>query len=316
MTIYHVTGNLHLGKTHPDIDPMKEFELYINWLCEKARDSMTLENKVLIIGGDFFDTRKTLSIEQYFVAVDALENLQNSYDEIQIILGNGDHGGRLDEKNHILYDIIPERVMKKVKFVQKNAGYQGVTFLVNYSFDVKSQSSIDTTSELKSEIVRISFDSHFHSNKPDHIQFGTPYQFSWECTNNPGGFIQIDEGKIEIVPYDRHIFKQIAIRENKIAGKNPIKWLSENRSTLKGVCLDVQVDSDVDKTLYSKFLGVLQTIDVASLRLSEDFSNVQETMFDEEQIPSVVDSIVPLLSRDGSKSKLKKIFDKIRKEKK
>jgi DNA repair exonuclease SbcCD nuclease subunit len=320
VTIAFITNDLHLGKTNPNVDLQAELLKYVEWLCKESASYPSLDDKILIVNGDFFDPKKSLTIDQHALAEEVFSKFVSAFDHVIFNLGNHDVPGRAVVKKS-LFDLF--KLDPKISVFSEAERYTiGSVDLIICPFGKFREAPPEVTEEIyvthdNDQIFRgfkgpfINGHVHTFSTLPNGVNMGTPYQLEWSNVGNPGGFIVVEgDGTILRVPYKRDIFKRVRLEDGKIEGKNPVKWITENRKNIEGTCLEVSVAEDVDKTLYSKFLGVLATVDLADLKLVEDISFTTDKQMSNSK-PNFAESLEPLLSRDGAKEKLKSILNDI-----
>ncbi|QGZ13868.1 SbcD-like subunit of palindrome specific endonuclease [Rhizobium phage RL38J1] len=324
MTDVFITGGFRLGKTNQNVDLISELEKYVEWLCEQASSNPSLDGTTLVVAGNFFDTKRALTIAQYHKANTIINRLNSDFEAIYFLVGDRDIPGRKND-GETLYDFfefghedihIVHDAKVTIKVGNKTVNLFSSGTKVDVDAFLKSDVVVfcDTSPEVKSPgLWYYNGQSTSWTIDGNYTSLGSPFQMSWDDVENPGGYVLIsdsDENDAFVVPYKRKIFQKVSLKDNKIDGKNPVKWLSDNKKVLDGTCLEVVIDPDTDKTIYSKFVGVLGTVKLADLKLSETFSFTTDKTMSSSR-PDFAESLYPLLSRDGSKSKLKRIIEKL-----
>jgi DNA repair exonuclease SbcCD nuclease subunit len=323
MSVAFVTSDTHLGKYAQNVDLPGEFDRYIDWLCTEAENYPTIDEKWLFISGDFFDPKKSLTIAQHKQADRTFNKLTDAFDQVVFSLGNHDVPGKhvIDDN---LFDLFQfgHADIHVVKNVTRFTA-AGVDFVVcPYGhFEVTQPEGVvpqiylthENTDSILGKTDEMILNGHVHTwSKPSDniVNMGTPYQLEWSNVGNPGGVYVIDEGNVSNIPYPRRLFRHEKLERGQIDGKNPVKWLTDNRKDLEGVCLEISVGEDTDKTLYSKFLGVLNTVSLADLKLIEAISFTPDRPMHSSK-PNFFEAVSPLLTRDGAKKKIEKILNEL-----
>ncbi|AIK68408.1 putative endonuclease subunit [Rhizobium phage vB_RleM_P10VF] len=324
MTDVFITGGFRLGKTNQNVDLISELEKYVEWLCEQSSSNPSLDGTALVVAGNFFDTKRALTIAQYHKANSIINRLNSDFEAIYFLVGDRDIPGRKND-GETLYDFF-EFSHEDIHIIKEKteikAGKKTINlFPYGTKVDVDSflKDDVAVFCDASGDIVKSPGIQYYNGQFPlwtkvdNYTSLGSPFQMSWDDVENPGGYVLIsgsDENDSFVVPYKRKIFQKVALKDNKIDGKNPVKWLSDNKKLLDGTCLEVVIDPETDKTIYSKFVGVLGTVKLADLKLSETFSFTTDKTMSSSR-PDFAESLYPLLSRDGSKSKLKRIIEKL-----
>ncbi|AKE44880.1 recombination endonuclease subunit [Sinorhizobium phage phiM9] len=326
MTTAFITNDLHLGRKSPSVDLPSELDKYVDWLCQEAKNYPSMDDVVLIVAGDFWETKSSLTIAQHKQAERIFDKLNDAFEAIYFVLGNHCVPGKTvkDESLFDLFQFGHENFEVVDKITRVTIGGTDLVLCPYGHFEVVQGEGVpqyyithDNPERLRGKTKNKIFNGHIHtwsveSSDEYFIEnLGTPYQLEWSNVGNPGGYMVIEEDSGHTrIPYRREIFKRIVLEGGKIEGKNPVKWLTENRKNLEGICLEVSVAEDVDKTLYSKFLGVLNTVSLAELKLVEAISFSADTPLGNSK-PDFAQSLEPLLSREGSKRKLANILNSI-----
>ncbi|QIG73925.1 DNA repair exonuclease subunit 1 protein [Rhizobium phage RHph_N34] len=295
MSDVFITGGFRLGKTNQNVDLIAELDKYVDWLCKQAEDNLSLDGVSLVVAGNFFDTKRALTIAQYHKANDIINRLDNSFEMVFFLVGDRDIPGRKNE-GETLYDFF-------------EFGHQDLHVIKKFTRIPVGSKSIDLVpfGEEREEWTAEKGDLFVNGGNNS---FGSPFQMSWEDANVIGGYVHVTEDRNDRVFYPRKIFRKVDLKDGKIEGKNPIKWLSDNKKDLEGTCLEVVVALDTDKTLYSKFVGVLGTVKLADVKLTETFSFTSDKPMSSSR-PDFAESLKPLLDRDGAKTKLEAIIAKL-----
>lgn len=285
-----------------------------------------MDDVVLIVAGDFWETKSSLTIAQHKQAEKIFDKLNEAFDAVYFVLGNHCVPGKT-VKDESLFDLFQFGhedfyVINKPTTISVGDVDLALYPYGHFSEALKSEKKThhithDIPERLRGKTKEKIFNGHIHtwsveaSDEGFIEHLGTPYQLEWNNVGNPGGYVVIEaDGGHTRVPYRRQIFKRIVLEGGKIEGKNPVKWLSENKKDLEGTCLEVSVAEDVDKTLYSKFLGVLNTVSLADLKLVEAISFSADTPLNNSK-PDFAQSLDPLLTREGAKRKLANILNSI-----
>jgi DNA repair exonuclease SbcCD nuclease subunit len=321
MSVVFVTNDTHLGKTAQNVDLSKEFDRYIDWLCKEAEGYPTIDDKILVVSGDFFDPKKSLTISQYKQATRAFNKLNGTFSIVAYSVGNHDVPGKhvLDDSLFDLFDWEEGREIVVKKLTRLTGGGVDLIICPYGHFEVVEPEGVtpqiylthENTDTLLGKTDDPILNGHVHtwSTPTDNIMnIGAPYQMEWGNVGNPGGCIVIDEGNISNIPYPRKLFRHVKLERGQIDGKNPVKWLTENRKDLEGTCLEVSVGEDTDKTLYSKFLGVLNTVSLADLKMIEAISFTPDRPM-HSGTPNFLELLDPLVTRPGAKKKLEIILN-------
>jgi hypothetical protein len=316
MSDVFITGGFRLGKTNQNVDLTAELDKYVDWLCEQAKNNLSLDGVRLIVAGNFFDTKRALTISQYHKANDVINRLNDAFEGVFFLVGDRDIPGRKND-GETLYDFF-EFGHADINIIKDYASFKIGDRTINL---VPFSSAGTYSGYLKDDIVVCCHPSVENPGKgiiyvnggplrSDDVNLGSPFQTSWEDVTNPGGYLHVTEDEVTRSAYPRKIFRRIDLKENKIEGKNPVKWLSDNKKDLEGACLEIVVALDTDKTLYSKFIGVLGTVKLADVKLTETFSFISDKPMSSSR-PDFAKSLEPLLSRDGAKEKLEAIISKL-----
>ena len=313
MTTAFVIGNLKLGATSSKVDLRNEFDLYTEWFIKNVEDYMSIDDKILIIAGNFFNTKSTISVEDFIRAKKVFERFSGLFEDIFVLVGKQDISRTSEYSLYSMFNIGSISIVEgpnafidlgnsglNVCCKNPKAGENVIAIFTDEDFN--GEAEFDFINFGKTE--RVLYDKK-------KISFGNAYGTDWNSSKSPGGFATIDEnGEIELIDYPRKSFQRVELTSNKISGKNPVKWITENKKMIEDTCLEVIVSEDTDKTLYSKFLGVLSTVKLADLKLTESFQE-EEDLVISEQKPNYSSSVEILLKRDGAKKKIRQIFEKL-----
>ncbi|QIG68090.1 DNA repair exonuclease subunit 1 protein [Rhizobium phage RHph_Y68] len=297
MTDVFITGGFRLGRTNQNVDLVAELDKYVDWLCKQAESNLSLDGVSLVVAGNFFDTKRALTISQYHKANEIINKLDNTFEMVFFLVGDRDIPGRKNE-GETLYDFFEFghadiHIIKKFTRIPVDGRY-----VYLFPFGETGENEKITSNDV---IV---------SCNDTNARPGSPFQMSWEDSDIQGGYFHVTETTCDSVSYPRKIFRKINLNDNKIEGKNPVKWLSDNKKELEGACLEVVVALDTDKTLYSKFVGVLGTVKLADVKLTETFSFTSDKPMSSSR-PDFAESLKPLIDREGAKTKLEAIIAKL-----
>lgn len=239
-------GDTHLGIKKGNDLYLQIFQNLINEICEYSKKN---EIKEIIILGDFFDTRKSLSLNVIDIALDSMNTLSDTFDNIYIIIGNHDtflksqlHPTSLsifkkhnnvhivDEPYELenilllpwLFDIDVLKTSNK-DICMGHFDINGIEMNVSGFTQLSCKLNISDFKKFKKV-----FSGHYHiSSKTNNIQYlGSPIQFTFNEINTKTGYYVFDNDTlklkfIEFTEYPKHvIITDEFIPDKSIQGNN------------------------------------------------------------------------------------------------
>lgn len=315
--IAHILNDLHIGRINSKIDYNDEFQRFADWFFDNWKVDSP---KVLILAGDTFDSKRTLTPQAHRTARRFFKLASEHYDKVYAIIGNHDCADtkKLNVNLFDMFDLpLNFEIIDEPKSFKIGKGQ--VMFFPYKTYDsgkIDGCSAIVSHESLGSDMIGDSdvpvFNGHIHTRGKfgSIYNLGSPYQLDWSELNEIGGFhVLMDDYTVENIPYDRSIYHSVRLENGKVDGINPIKWLTNNRERLIGTSLEIVVDEETDRTLYDKFQHVLSTIRLRELRMTDNISFSSKPL--SENSMSIVDAIDVDLTRPGAKRKLQDIVSEI-----
>ena len=311
-----ITGDWHIGKVAAKVNHEEEFMRSFNWLmseCEKHQ----VEN--IIHTGDLWDTKRFLSFPMVRLWKKVLSELEKR--SINLFITHGNHDVPNTKKMDIsLFDIADtsNRVLNFGSVTKWKIDDENVLF-VPYGLVDDIEGSADDVSLLVCHESRIpvysgvlSVSGHIHQRAilDGGVFVSTLYQLEREQVDQATGYVLYTDGSYEFVDNPHQGFRRVELVEGKIEGLNPVKWVTNNRSNLVGVNLEVKVDEKTDKTLYQKLVAILETVSLNDLVLTENIEFSQEPLKNSSH--DAVSLISSELTRPGAVKLLEDIAGKLR----
>ena len=312
-----IINDTHIGKTSSTIDFRAECDKFFTWFFDEVRKIHG--EHVLIVAGDFFDTKRSLTVDQHEQAENVFQQIESVFKEAYFILGNHDISGQSKLDKHLFKMFVLPNNFHVITYPQMFiVDGHSIGMYPFGTFDDRLHADINITHQVINHDLSVSTVLNGHIHTPGRVgdyifNLGSPYAMDWSEHENPGGFHTLLSDLTAMRnPYPRKIYKRVVIENGKVEGKNPVKWITENRKDLEGIALEVIVPEDVDKTLYSKFQGVLRTVKFADLKMTEIISFDENTVLAEKTM-TIFESIENLLQREGAKDKVKQVITEVSK---
>jgi len=289
----------HLGiKKNNDVY-IESFNDLIGDVCEYA---YKYKIKSLIHLGDFFDTRKSLSLKVIDTAINAMEKLEDVFDLIHLIVGNHDTYYRnqitptslsLFEEHDIAKVITQPTMFNDILLVpylfdpdvlkDNTCNYCMGHFDIS-GFEMNSSGSISLYTKLKMSDFsgfKKTFSGHYHVPSTQlNIQYlGSPMQFTFNEINQKLGFYVFDDenGKtnfIEFTKYPKHVIIKDTVNIN-----------------------DIDIKGNNIKLIFTRDHGIEKNSEIVNSILTKDPNKLNVDYFNIDTTVDDVDGDVSILSK-------------------
>ena len=311
-----ITGDWHIGKTAAKTNHETEFMRSFNWLVSEAKERGITN---IIHTGDLWDTKRFLSFPMVRVWKRVLQTLEKENLKLFVVHGNHDVPNT-KKMNESLFDIadtsdnvINFGFVTKLKIDDENVlfvPYGCVGEIEGAADDVSLLICHESRPPVYPGVRTVSGHIHQRASLDGAIFASTLYQLEREQVGQSTGYILYDSGQCEYVDNPHEGYRRVEVIEGKIEGLNPVKWVTNNRSKLIGVNLEVKVDELTDKTLYQKLVAILETVSLNDLVLTENIEFSQEPLKNSSH--DAVSLISSELTRPGAVKLLETIAGKLR----
>ena len=299
---YILITDSHLGIKKGNDTYIEVYTSFIYEVCQYANDNKI---KTLIHCGDFFDTRKSLSLKVIDVATKIMDQLNATFDDIYLIIGNHD---TFLKNTMFPHSLLIFKEYSNVHIVDKITNVQNIVMLP-WLFDIDSfkeskmdaeicighfdindiQMNVSGYTSLGYDLNKSDFkdfemviSGHYHMpSTDDHITYlGSPYQLTFNEMGCKHGFYVLGSNTMslmfhEFTEYPKHvIYKDTDEIKNDIKGNNVKLIFTKDH----GIDMNTQIIHNIDSHQPN------------SLKI--DYFNLSATMTDE-----VIDGNIEIMSK-------------------
>ena len=304
-----IVNDLHYGARGGNLVFEAELKRFINQeLLPYLKEE---EIKVLVVAGDLFDNRKSVSVRTLNLAKELFTQLENIGVRTFIIPGNHDIYYRNTLRPNSIEATCWPYSNVEICMEPTDLTVDGTHFLlVPWVCDENEKACMAAIKDTEAQVLVTHMDivgsqvipgmfldsgyeqslfrkfdyvlnGHIHTRSEFNniVNMGTQYQMNWSDADQQKGFHVFNtvNRTLTFVPNDLCLYQKVWYEKDLVEGTQPLVWAKERGHALEGKFVKVMVSEAEDRYLFDRFLDTLSEFNPQEITCVED---LQSALFD------------------------------------